>query len=494
MRRRRELNALSGERERARYAAIRKAIAKWAQKAVLVAVPLAVLASSGFEIKAQETAAATVGQEKDAVISFRQQIVPVLIDQCYDCHNADLPEGGFRVDSYEQLLRESDGGLAIVNGEPSQSPLIDRLETDDTSLRMPLDAEPLETKTVSDFHNWIEQGMPFDGFDRTADIALLLPTGSYQSPPETYLHSLPISALAFSPDGKELWVGGYHELLVWDWRSGELLQRVDQIGQRTRQICFAPQGDYLVVAGGSPGKHGEVVAITMNDRDDKKRLFVSRDEVLAIAHHPAQPRLAVAGIDRRVTLIDVAANRPLWQSTSHSDWVVDVRWDREGKRLLSASRDQSAKVFDATNGKLLTSYAGHNEALTGAIFLPSGEPTETSAISVGISGDAHRWNISSNQREKEISLGRKPLRQPIQLKKEWAAGGDLARLMFVDYSLEKRTHTFPELEERITGLAVSSDGSLFAIGLSDGTVVVVDPIQRKELQRLQALPVARADE
>src|SRR5208283_917450 len=38
--------------------------------------------------------------------------------------------------------------------------------------------------------------------------------------------ALPLSAVAFSPDGKTLAVGGYREVLLWDLAAGKLAKRI----------------------------------------------------------------------------------------------------------------------------------------------------------------------------------------------------------------------------------------------------------------------------
>src|SRR3954464_1761750 len=45
----------------------------------------------------------------------------------------------------------------------------------------------------------------------------------------------------------------------------------------------------------------------------------------------------------------------------HADWVTDRAFSPDGKRLASASRDKSARVFDAGTGAMEAAYLGHEE-------------------------------------------------------------------------------------------------------------------------------------
>ncbi|WP_182871075.1 DUF1553 domain-containing protein [Rhodopirellula sp. JC639] len=92
---------------------------------------------------------------------FESKIRPVLVEHCYQCHNAtDSAEGGLVVDHREALLRGGDGGAVIVDGDPAASRLIKVLRHEIDGLEMPAGGPKLDEQVVRDFERWIRIGLP----------------------------------------------------------------------------------------------------------------------------------------------------------------------------------------------------------------------------------------------------------------------------------------------------------------------------------------------
>jgi hypothetical protein len=102
---------------------------------------------------ADETAA------DDARVDFARDIRPLLEKSCGKCHGAEKQQGGLRFDRKEGAMRTGESGShAIVPGKSGESELIRRIESTDTSERMPLEAEPLPAQQIKLLRAWIEQG------------------------------------------------------------------------------------------------------------------------------------------------------------------------------------------------------------------------------------------------------------------------------------------------------------------------------------------------
>ncbi len=341
------------------------------------------------------------GEEANqTAVSFSKDIAPILLDNCLACHGAKKAEGGYRVDTYEELVKAGDSGeLPIAVSDEQTSELLRRLVCD-ASERMPAESEPLQTEQIELFKKWILGGGKFDGSNAGESLSLVIPVTNYVDPPETYKQPIPITATAFSPDGKLLVTSGYHELIIWNPEDASLVHRIKNLGQRVFSIALSPDGKTIAVGCGEPGRSGEVRLVDFNSGEIKGVVARTNDIVLDIAYRPGSNQLAVASADGSIRIIDTLTLEEIRTVASHADWVMDVSWSDDGTRLASASRDKSAKIYDE-NCELLSSYTGHGTAVRGISILADNKQ----AVSVGGDNKLHRWEIDGAKKVSEVGIG-----------------------------------------------------------------------------------------
>ena len=177
---------------------------------VLCALAAAVLAA---------LAVAPAGRAADAPVSFIRDVAPILKENCFACHDAKKKSGKFDMTTFEKLMAGGSNGDPIAPGKPAESDLVTLITSTDEK-RMPPkdkgDAVPKEKAAV--VAKWIAEGAKLDaGIDPKADLVKELRVRWVPpAPPAAYPHAVVVNALCFTPDGKRLVVGGYHELTVWD--------------------------------------------------------------------------------------------------------------------------------------------------------------------------------------------------------------------------------------------------------------------------------------
>lgn len=123
--------------------------------------------------------------------------------------------------------------------------------------------------------------------------------------------------------------------------------------------------------------------------------------------------------------------------TGHADPVYSVAFSGDGKRIATGSFDKSVKLWDATTGKELRTFAGkagHTNLVTAVTFSPDG----SSVASAGTDNFARVWDVPTGKPQLETDL---------------TAGGVKA--------------------------AVSPDGKLYAAAAADGTVKVFTTADNK---------------
>ncbi|MDC0935497.1 hypothetical protein OAS39_04355 [Pirellulales bacterium] len=332
----------------------------------------------------------------DDSVSFRRDIAPIFINHCLSCHAADRAEGGYRVDNYDVILQEGDSGIAgILPSEVAESEVVYRVELDDADMRMPLEGEPLSAREIGLLRRWVEEGARYDANNQSAPLTSILPIIVHPPPPSVYPGPWPVAAVASDPGEGQIYVGGYHEVTVWN-QQGKLVRRLTNLPERIASIQLAPNGKWLAVAGGQPGRMGDVRLVDASSGEVSEVVLQTAGVVLDVAWSPDGDRLAVAAADRSVRVYAVDSEtggaKLEFRDQTHSDWVSDVSWDDSGERLATSSRDGTAKVLDAQTGRSIVSYLGHAEPVRSAAFAADGEHV----FSVSASG-LHRWKIDDGQ-------------------------------------------------------------------------------------------------
>ncbi len=98
-------------------------------------------------------------------VDFNRDIRPILSSTCLVCHGPDEAEraADLRLDTQEGSRQDMGGYAAIVPGDPDDSEMILRLETDDEDLRMPPEGKgrQLTEEEVALLRRWIAQGAAY---------------------------------------------------------------------------------------------------------------------------------------------------------------------------------------------------------------------------------------------------------------------------------------------------------------------------------------------
>ncbi|MCW3100172.1 MAG: hypothetical protein JWL77_5790 [Chthonomonadaceae bacterium] len=392
-----------------------------------------------------------------AEVSFSHEIAPILLKRCTGCHGERTNQGGYRAHNFQSLLKAGASGSApVVAGKPTESVLFQRIVAKVEPIRMPKSDDPLSAAQIELIRKWIAEGAKFDAIDKAAPLTSLLGPRAHPASPAVYRAAVPVMAIAFLPGGKEIAVGGYYEVTVWNVETGALVKRWQHLPERIQALAFSKDGRTLLVGGGTPGEYGEVSLVDTTTGQRTTVLDTFNDIVLTAAFSPDGKRIAAGSADAAVRVYDVANRKRLWTAGVHSDWVTGVSFSFDGQFLASSSRDMTVKVYEAETGNLYTTYNGHNRQIGkyqghAPVYAVQFAPDKLLAYSAGGGQWIQVWN-------------------PMQVKAESGDAGDMEERFARQGHTQYLPHGFTK---DVFGLLIHGN-QLFATS-ADGMVKQFDP-------------------
>ncbi|HEV8544500.1 MAG TPA: c-type cytochrome domain-containing protein [Verrucomicrobiae bacterium] len=412
------------------------------------------------------TAAANADTPPDA-ISFSKQVAPVLVAKCTTCHNAEKAKGGYRLHTFEALLQPGKSKLApVVAGKPTESELFKRITAPGEDDRMPQKGDPLPSEQIERIRRWIEEGAKLDSLDSKAALSSIIPQLPFPPPPERYSRPVPILALAFTSAGTQLAAGGHNEITLWNL-SGELQKRITNVTQRVHQIAFYPSAPLMAVAGGKPGRSGELSIYDVKTGELKTNVLKITDELLTVAISSDGKRLAAGGADNTIHVFDSESYAKITTIQQHADWVTCLQFNSNGSKLASASRDRTARIYNALTGDLETTYAGHGACVFSIAFLSDGR-----VVSGGRDKALHIWDVADGKKKNELSGFEGDLYQVMSTENELFAGGADKNVREYSVSEHRLVRTFSGQNDAVYSLAFYEPAGLLASGSYDGTIKI----------------------
>jgi len=118
---------------------------------------------------------------------------------------------------------------------------------------------------------------------------------------------------------------------------------------------------------------------------------------------PDGRRIVTASCDNTARVWDAESGKEIALLKAHEDWVRSASFSRDGRRIVTASDDHTARVWDAESGTEIAGLRGHENWLLSASFSPDGQRIVTASYD----NMARLWDVSRTEaimRERAIVL------------------------------------------------------------------------------------------
>ncbi|HEU4937327.1 MAG TPA: TIR domain-containing protein [Vicinamibacterales bacterium] len=223
---------------------------------------------------------------------------------------------------------------------------------------------------------------------------------------------------AVSPDGAFVVTAHYDGILiVWDASTGVERHRLSGHASWVRGCAVSPDSTFIVSASFDRRAHvwnaatGELIRVLSGHTDGVTHCAVAPDNRMIVT----------ASLDASIRIWDVATGNPVrtiaeqWAETKggwlesrfggHLAAVWHCAISPDGSCLVSASSDQTLKVWQIATGKELRTLAGHTAAVQGCAFSRDGNLI----ASAGGDGDLRIWEAASGAVRLAIHVDGGPL-------------------------------------------------------------------------------------
>jgi hypothetical protein len=399
---------------------------------------------------------------------FAKDVTPIFTKYCVGCHNADEPESGLSLETFDALQRGGEHGGVIVPGRSDASRLV-RMLTGELEPQMPPEDNERPTKAeIEVLRAWIDAGAK--GPDGGAAVYPELSTPQIDAAPHVRQY---LTSIAVAPDGACLALGRYRHVDLVHPTSGSVVATTEPLAGKVNNIAHSRDGSVFVAASGIPGLYGEATICRAADGSIVSQVKGHRDALYDARLSPDGILLATCSYDRQIQLWDVTSGKVVRKLTGHNAAVFELAFSNDGSILASASADDTVKIWRVDTGERLDTL-GQPEGEQRSVAI---SPDDKWLVAGGADRQVRMWQLISRDEAQinPMKFARTAHESPVVKIAYSPDGSKLVsasegrELILWDAPSLTPIHRYEEQSDTVTGISFEPGGNAFFVARIDGS-------------------------
>jgi hypothetical protein len=314
-------------------------------------------------------------------VTYEDDVLPILRDNCLKCHNPDKLKGDLDLSSFSAAIKGGGGGATLNAGDPEGSSLYKSIiQSEDPT--MPPNGK-LSDKDIAVIKKWIEGGL-LQGVNSKAlaankpavDLALKkvsitkpdgpppMPGALPLEPVVRALHQTALSAIAHSPWAPVVALAGAKQVVLYNTADLDFIGVLPFTEGLPCDLKFSRNGKLLLAGGGRGGQSG---LVTVWDITTGERIITIGDQfdsVTAADLSADQQWIALGGPDRVLKIYSTKDGALQHRIKKHTEWVTAIEFSPDGKYLATGDRNGGLVLWETESGQEMFALNGHRGGIT----------------------------------------------------------------------------------------------------------------------------------
>lgn len=230
----------------------------------------------------------------------------------------------------------------------------------------------------------------------------LIPVTATLPPPNNLLlltlsgHSLPVTAVAITPDGQRIVSASVDRTLkIWSLASGQEEMTLSGHLWSVNDVAITPDNAQII----SVSDDNTLRIWNLISGQAELTLAAHSQHINSVAITPNGRYFISASQDSTLKLWDISSQQAKYTFNGHSRAVNDVAITPNGQFAVSASADKMLKVWNLFSGQLEYTFAGHTGSVNAVAITSDGEYV----ISASSDHTLKLWCLATGQVEQTLS-------------------------------------------------------------------------------------------